>query len=168
METNDEQERLSGPLTGTAAPSVAPTVAPTGAAAILRGVRRHLLARGTASLSEVVLGNGRRADILAIDGAGRLLIVEIKSSRADFLSDRKWHEYRPYCDALSFAVAADFPQDLLPEDVGVLVADAYEALEVRPPPPHPLAPARRKALLLRFAALAAERLQRLEDPEAPI
>ncbi|MCA8909884.1 MAG: MmcB family DNA repair protein [Rhodospirillaceae bacterium] len=163
METNDERVPPAVPGAG---PTSAPTAAPSGAAAILRGVRRHLLARGLASLSEVGLANGRRADILAVDRAGQLLIVEIKSSRADFLSDRKWPEYRPYCDALSFAVDADFPQELLPDDVGVLVADAYEALEVRPPPPHPLAPARRKALLLRFATLAAERLHRLEDPEA--
>lgn len=86
------------------------------------------------------------------------MIVEIKSSRADFLSDRKWPEYRAYCDALYFAVAPGFPRALLPEDEGLILADRFEGVIERPAIERPMASARRKALLLRFARLAALRL----------
>ena len=77
---------------------------------------RALAHRGFATLPEVSLANGRRADILALGRDGDLIIVEIKSSVADFQSDRKWPQYRDYCDRLYFAVSADFPQELIPED----------------------------------------------------
>ena len=159
METKDEHSALD--------PASADPRARPGAAGITRGVRRYLHARGLTSVTEAGLANGRRADILALDRDGRLWIIEVKSSRADFLSDHKWPDYAPFCDAFSFAVDQAFPQSLLPADAGVLVADAYDAMEVRPAPSRPLAPARRKALLLRFARLAAERLHRLDDPDLP-
>jgi hypothetical protein len=82
----------------------------------------------------------------------------------DFLTDTKWPEYREFCDALYFAVDLDFPAHLLPGDVGLLVCDGHEASLLREAPPHPLAGARRKALLLRYAMLAAGRLAALHDP----
>ena len=135
-----------------------------GAAAIVRGVRRHLWAAGQSSIAEAMLPNGRRADVMALDSDGRFTIIEVKSSVADFRSDSKWPEYLPFCDRFGFAVDADFPADLIPDEVGLIVADSFDAAVVRPLAERPLAPARRRALLLRFAAMAAERLHRLEDP----
>jgi hypothetical protein len=134
------------------------------AAAITRGVRRALALRGYASLTEVPLANGRRADVMALGGDGEILIVEVKSSVADFRADRKWPEYQPYCDGFWFAVGPGFPVELIPEDCGLLVADAYGAEVLREPPAGRLAPARRKSLLTAAARLAAQRLHRLEDP----
>jgi hypothetical protein len=88
----------------------------------------------------------------------------VKSGPVDFLTDSKWPEYREFCDALYFAVHADFPRDLLPFDVGVIVTADYEAALLREAPVHPLAPARRRALIHRFAALAACRLENVLDP----
>lgn len=122
---------------------------------------RHL---GWAPLHEVALPNGRRADILALRPDGCFVCVEVKSGPVDFLTDSKWPEYREFCDALYFAVHADFPRDLLPLDVGVIVTADYEAALLREAPVHPLAPARRRALLHRFAALAACRLENMLDP----
>ena len=54
---------------------------------------------------------------------------------------------------------------LLPEDAGLIVAHGFDAEVLREAPAHPLAPARRRALLQRFAATAALRLACAEDPE---
>jgi hypothetical protein len=133
---------------------------------ICRGTARALARLGYASLAEVPLANGRRADLLAVGRDGLLLIVEVKSSLADFRSDRKWMEYRQFCDRLAFAVSSDFPRALIPEDCGLIVADAFDAMIVREGAHVPLAPARRRALTLRFGRIAAARLLRLSDPAA--
>ncbi|MGA0533260.1 MmcB family DNA repair protein [Hansschlegelia sp. KR7-227] len=134
------------------------------AADLARGVCRHLVAAGYGCLLEVPLRSGRRADVMALGAKGEILIVEIKSGRQDFRTDRKWPDYRDFCDRLSFAVGADFPQELIPGDVGLMLADRYGAAAIRDGPRHPLAPARRKAVCLRFAQIAAVRLQAKLDP----
>ena len=138
------------------------------ARAVLRGTQRLLRSLNFESLSEVSLANGRRADVLAVGRDGETWIIEIKSSIADFRADQKWHEYREYCDALLFAVAPDFPNEILPSDAGLILADAYAGELVREAPRHPLAPARRKALMLTFARTAATRLLARIDPGAGI
>jgi hypothetical protein len=134
---------------------------------IARGVMRHLDRQGWVSVAEFTLASGRRADVIALDEGGRLLIVEIKTCAADFRSDRKWREYLDYCDLFAFAVPPGFPVALLPPETGLLVADGYDAVGHRPPAtaPAPLAPARRRQVLLRFARVAADRLRRGLDPE---
>ncbi len=134
------------------------------AKAILRGTQRLLRSLDFESLSEITLGNRRRADVLAIRRNGEIWIVEIKSSIADFRADQKWPEYREYCDALLFAVAPDFPAEILPADTGLILADAYAGELVRPAPQHPLAAARRKALTLSIARIASMRLHAQIDP----
>jgi hypothetical protein len=119
---------------------------------------------GWAPLHEVALPDGRRADILALRPDGGFVGVEVKSGARDFLSDGKWQAYRAHCDALFFAVDVDFPQDLLPVEAGLMVAWQDSAEVLREAAAHPLAPARRRALLLRFARLAAGRLALREDP----
>lgn len=136
------------------------------AMAIRRGVRRMFLHGGAVTLPELTLADGRRADIVALAPGGMVTIVEIKSCRADFRADRKWQAYRAYCDHFYFAVDEAFPLALLPDGVGLIVADAFGAERLREPAAHPLPPARRKAMLLRFARHAAAHLHRLEDPEA--
>lgn len=129
-----------------------------GAAEISRGVLRLLSAHGYAGVTEMTLANGRRADVAAIGPGGEITIVEIKSSIADFRSDQKWPEYRPFCDRFYFAVGHDFPQDLIPDETGLIVADAFGGAVLREPDCEKLVAARRKAVTLRFARLAAARL----------
>ena len=112
------------------------------------------------------LPNHRRADILALRGDGGFACIEVKSGARDFLADMKWPEYRAFSDALFFAVDQDFPLALLPDDTGLIVVCGREAEVVRPAPEHRLPPARRRALLHRFAQLAAGRLAAAEDPGA--
>ncbi|HYE52980.1 MAG TPA: MmcB family DNA repair protein [Azospirillaceae bacterium] len=134
------------------------------ALAICRGVRRALADRGYASIVEFSLANGRRADVLAMDDAGHVVIVEVKSGVADFRADQKWQDYLEYCDAFYFAVDADFPQELIPAECGLMVADGFGAEVLREGPVAKMNPARRKALVLRAALTASQRLHRLEDP----
>lgn len=135
------------------------------ARAIQRGVLRHLALAGIAGVTEFSLASGRRADILALGAKGEITIVEIKSSVADFRADAKWPEYRAFCDRLLFAVPMDFPLELLPDDTGLLVADAFGAECLREAPLHPLPGATRRALTLRFARTVATRLTTLYDPD---
>jgi len=130
-----------------------------------RGVARLLKAHGFAPVSEVGLANGRRADVAAVCDGGEVWIVEIKSCLEDFRADRKWPEYREFCDRLFFAVAPDFPRHVLPADAGLIVADRYGGEIVRAAPEHRLAGARRKAMTLRVLRAAALRLQGIVDPE---
>ena len=127
---------------------------------------RLLLAHDLTALAEVTLPNGRRADLMAVSPRGELTIIEIKSSREDFLTDRKWSDYLPFADQFLFAVAPSFPLQLLPEQEGLILADRFAGEILRPPRLRPLESARRRSLLLRFARLGALRLQGLADPEA--
>src|SRR3954452_23032503 len=126
--------------------------------AIRRATALLCLRLGWSPVHEVPLPNARRADILALRGDGGFACIEIKSGLRDFQTDAKWPEYRDYADALYFAVDDAFPAVALPEDTGLIVACGREAELVRNAPSHPLAPSRRRALLHRFAVLAAQRL----------
>lgn len=137
---------------------------PERSAAVRREAARLCRQMGWAPLHEVALPNGRRADILALRPDGDFVCVEVKSGPVDFLTDRKWPEYRDFSDALYFAVDGEFPLDLLPLDVGLIVTAEREAAVLRESSPHRMAPARRRALMMRFASLAACRLENLRDP----
>jgi hypothetical protein len=125
---------------------------------VTRGAARLMIAMGFAPLLEVGLPNGRRADVMALGPKGQIVICEVKSGLEDYRTDRKWGEYLPFCDAFYFAVAPEFPQGILPEDPGLIVADAFGGAVIRPPPHTPLAGARRKALTIAFGRLAAGRV----------
>ncbi|TCZ63023.1 MmcB family DNA repair protein [Roseicella aquatilis] len=133
--------------------------------AVCRAAMHFCAQRGWAPVQEMPLPNGRRADILALQPDGGFVILEVKSCARDYLSDGKWPDYRAFCDRFYFAVDLDFPQELIPEDAGLLVADGRESALLRDAPDHRLAPARRKALLHRYAVVAAGRLAALTDPE---
>ena len=135
---------------------------PETTAAVTRGAARLLTALGYAPLAEVTLPNGRRADLMALGPKGEIFIVEVKSGPEDFRTDGKWPEYMPYCDAFAFAVAPEFPREILPEEPGLIVADGFGGAVLREAEPAPLAGARRKALTLAFARLAALRAAGVE------
>lgn len=132
---------------------------------IVRGVLRLLASLDYRALTEFPLPNGRRVDIAALDGGGGFAIVEVKSSVADFRADGKWPCYQAFCDSFYFAVDTLFPLSVLPDDVGVIVADGFQGVVMRPSPVRRLNGARRRALLLRFGRAAAARLTLLQDPD---
>lgn len=147
--------------------SDATLVAPTARAPgqlLARGVCRHLLGHGFASVEELVPAPGLRVDVMALGPRGEVWVVECKSSRADYLGDRKWQGYLDFCDRFFWAVDADFPVELLPDGTGLILADAYDAEIVRLGPEARLAPARRRLMVQKFARHAALRLQAARDP----
>ena len=137
------------------------------ALAIARGTARHLHALGYCVVSELPLPSGRRADLVALSSGGEIVIVEIKSSVADFRADQKWMDYRLHCDRLFFATVVDVPCEIFPKDTGLIVADAFGAAIICEAPEHRLPAPTRKAMMLRFAHAAALRLQALADPQGP-
>jgi len=130
------------------------------AGSLMRGVARLFGERGFACVPELILANGRRADLAALGPKGELAFVEVKSGLADFRADAKWPDYVGFCDSFYFAVSPRFPRDILPDEAGLIVADAYGGAILREAPPRPVKPARRKAVTLRFAHAAAGRLMR--------
>jgi hypothetical protein len=137
------------------------------ALAVARGTTRLLHSVGLSVVSELPLASGRRADLVALGAAGDIWIVEIKSSIADFRTDRKWMDYRLHCDRLFFATTTEVPCDIFPPDTGLIVADAFGAELVCEAPEHRLHPSTRKCMMLAFARAAAQRLSALADPEGP-
>jgi hypothetical protein len=137
------------------------------ALAVARGTQRLLTALGRTCVCELPLPSGRRADLVALADDGEIWIVEIKSSIADFRADQKWQDYRLHCDRLLFATALDVPQDIFPQDAGLIVADEFGAHLQRESPEHRLHAATRRSMLLLFARAAARRLQALADPTGP-
>ncbi|MGQ0485176.1 MAG: MmcB family DNA repair protein [Hyphomicrobiales bacterium] len=131
---------------------------------VQRGVCRLLRQADFATLTEITLATGRRADVMALGAAGAIWIVEIKSSIADFRLDAKWPDYRDYCDRLYFAIPQSMEQEAIPAETGLIVADNWGADILRHPEETPLHPSRRKALTLAFARAAALRLHGLYDP----
>jgi len=135
-----------------------PLSRPDTTALLARGVTRVLADHGLASVLEVPLANGRRADVMGLTPHGEIWIVETKSCLEDFAVDCKWPDYIDYCDRFFFGVTEAFPRDLIPEDVGLIVADGFGGAILRDCSARPLAGARRKAVTLLFARLAAQRL----------
>lgn len=133
---------------------------------LARGVARMLRSMDHAVLTEFVPIRGLRVDVISLSPKGEFWIVECKSCRADFATDRKWQGYLDWCDRYFWAVDSEFPSDLLPDDTGLIMADAYGAEIQRMAPETRLAGARRTRVLRDFARAGALRLQGLTDPES--
>ncbi|GAO40074.1 hypothetical protein SCH01S_42_01170 [Sphingomonas changbaiensis NBRC 104936] len=144
------------------------------AADVARGVSRLLLRHDYVALCEVPLANGRRADLMAVDARGRILIVEIKVSRADLLGDGKWRDYLGFCDRFFWAVPQGFDlspfetEAFQPDIAGLIVADRYDAAIAREAGIASVPAPRRKAATLDFARRAARRLLGVVDPECDL
>src|ERR1044071_9433213 len=128
------------------------------ALAVARGTMRLLHQFGFSAVSELPLPSGRRADLTALNAAGEIWIVEIKSSVEDFRADQKWMYYRAHCDRLFFATTLEVPCDIFPKDTGLIVADAFGAQLICEAPEHRIHASTRKSMLLSFGRAAALRL----------
>ena len=135
------------------------------ALAIARGTARLLHQFGFSCVGELALPSGRRADITALNAAGEIWIVEIKSSVEDLRADHKWEDYRAHCDRLFFAFTQELPPGIFPDDTGLIVADAYGAHMLCDAPEHRLPAPTRKLMTVRFALTSAQRMNRLVDPQ---
>ncbi|WP_227269799.1 MmcB family DNA repair protein [Roseobacter weihaiensis] len=133
---------------------------------LARGTSRLMSSHGFCTVEELVPARGLRVDVMALGAKSEIWVIECKSSWADFRSDSKWRGYLEWCDRFFWAVDAAFPTELLPDDTGLIVADAYGGEIIRMGPERRLAPARRKSVVQTFGSTAARRLQALRDPGA--
>jgi hypothetical protein len=153
-------------------PAVSIQEDPLIAADVARGVTRLLLRHDCVALAEVPLEGGRRADLMALDSRGNIVIVEIKVSRADLLGDGKWTDYLAHCDRFFWAVPEGFDlrpfeqEGFLPARAGIIVADRYDAAVTREAATVPLPAPTRKKCTLAFARRAARRVIQILDPDA--
>jgi len=131
---------------------------------LARGVCRHLRSLDFVSVEELTPTPGLRVDVMGLGPKGEIWVIECKSSRADFQTDRKWYGYLDWCDRFFWAVDTDFPTELLPDETGLIIGDGYDAEIVRMGPESRLAPARRKVMVQKFARHAAVRAQSARDP----
>ncbi|WP_420859130.1 MmcB family DNA repair protein [Marivivens marinus] len=131
---------------------------------LARGVCRHMLSYDFVTVEELVPTSGLRVDVMALGPKGEIWVVECKSGRADFQSDNKWQGYLEWCDRFFWAVDADFPTELLPDNTGLILADPFGAEIIRMGPEAKLAPARRKVMIQKFARHAALRQHAARDP----
>lgn len=140
------------------------------AQAVCRGINRLFARNDIWVLAEMPLRNGRRADLMGIDGKGQIVIVEVKTARGDLLGDAKWPEYLDFCDRFYWGLPPELDRaclegpDFQPESCGIIVADEYDAEIVRPAPTHPLAAARRRVEVERLARAALRRQLVAADP----
>jgi len=132
---------------------------------VARGTARLLRSLGFSCISELPLPSGRRADLVALNERGEIWIIEIKSSVEDLRADHKWEDYRAHCDRLFFAFTQDLSWTIFPENTGLIVADAYGAHMHCEAPEHRLPAPTRKLMTVRFALAAAQRINRLIDPQ---
>lgn len=132
---------------------------------LARGICRHLIGHDFVTVEELVPAIGLRVDVMALGPKGEIWIVECKSCPADFRSDHKWHHYLEWCDRFFWAVDEAFPVEMLPDDTGLIIADAYDAHIARMGPETRLAPARRKVMIQKFARHAAIRWHAARDPD---
>lgn len=132
---------------------------------LARGVSRLLISHGFATVEELVPTRGLRVDVMALGGKSEVWIVECKSSKADFQSDHKWEGYLEWCDRFFWAVDSDFPTELLPDDTGLIIADAYGGEILRMAPEAKIPAARRQVVVRNFGLTAARRLHSLRDPD---
>ena len=132
---------------------------------LARGAGRLLSSYGFVSVEEMVPARGLRVDVMGLGPKGEIWVIECKSSRADFQSDHKWNGYLEWCDRFVWAVDEHFPTELLPDETGLIIADAYGGEVIRMGPETKLAAARRKVMIQKVAMTAARRLQGLRDPE---
>jgi hypothetical protein len=131
---------------------------------LARGVCRHLRDHDFVTVEELVPTPGLRVDVMALGPKGQIWVIECKSGRADYIADQKWQGYLEWCDRFFWAVDTAFPTAILPQGTGLILADGYGAEIMAMGPEQPLAPARRKVVVQKFARHAASRLQALRDP----
>jgi hypothetical protein len=135
---------------------------------VARGVSRLLMQVGYSPILEFTLANGRRLDVAALGPDGTMLGVEIKVAVSDLKGDQKWPDYLDFCELFYFAIPPDFPEELVPESTGLIVADRFGGAIVRPSRRASLHASRRKAVTLSFAKVAAERLADVVDLAAEL
>lgn len=98
---------------------------------IRKEVTKFLTRKGLSCHYEVGLNKwGKlRADILSFNYKDKMIVVEVKSSLADYKTDKKWQDYLKFSTQFYFAFDSDFPltkeiiKEIKSTGAGILVVD---------------------------------------------
>jgi hypothetical protein len=103
--------------------------------ALKEATTSYFLKKGYSCFLELGLNSwGKlRGDVLAINLRGHIVIVEVKSSKADYVADTKWTTYLPYCNQFYFVltpavftvIKADILSKVKPLGAGILILDPH-------------------------------------------
>ena len=126
---------------------------------ITDAIARSYFGQGNGVLREFKLKNRRRVDLVTINDKGWIIIIEIKSSPEDFLSDKKWGEYIDWADQFYFGVAYNFPISILPKEHGIITTDGFDVYQAQPSPIHKLNGSRRNNLICKMAKVSMRRIE---------
>ena len=126
---------------------------------ITDAIARSYFGQGDGVLREFKLKNRRRVDLVIINDKGWIIIIEIKSSPEDFLSDKKWGEYIDWADQFYFGVAHNFPISILPKEHGIITTDGFDVYQAQPSPIHKLNGSRRNNLICKMAKASMRRIE---------
>ena len=126
---------------------------------ITDAIARSYFGQGDGVLREFKLKNRRRVDLVTINDKGWIIIIEIKSSPEDFLSDKKWSEYIDWADQFYFGVAHNFPISILPKEHGIITTDGFDVYQAQPSPIHKLNGSRRNNLICKMAKVSMRRIE---------
>ncbi len=126
---------------------------------ITDAIARSYFGQGDGVLREFKLKNRRRVDLVTINDKGWIIIIEIKSSPMDFLSDKKWGEYIDWADQFYFGVAHNFPISILPKEHGIITTDGFDVYQAQPSPIHKLNGSRRNNLICKMAKASMRRIE---------
>ena len=126
---------------------------------ITDAIARSYFGQGDGVLREFKLKNRRRVDLVTINDKGWIIIIEIKSSPEDFLSDKKWGEYIDWADQFYFGVAHNFPISILPKEHGIITTDGFDVYQAQPSPIHALNGSRRNNLIRKMAKASMRRIE---------
>ena len=126
---------------------------------ITDAIARSYFGQGDGVLREFKLKNRRRVDLVIINEKGWIIIIEIKSSPEDFLSDKKWSEYIDWADQFYFGVAHNFPISILPKEHGIITTDGFDVYQAQPSPIHKLNGSRRNNLICKMAKASMRRIE---------
>ena len=126
---------------------------------ITDAIARSYFGQGDGVLREFKLKNRRRVDLVTINDKGWIIIIEIKSSPKDFLSDKKWREYIDWADQFYFGVAHNFPIGILPKEHGIIITDGFDVYQAQPSPVQKLNGSRRNNLIRKMAKASMRRIE---------
>ncbi len=105
-----------------------------------------------------------RADVLSLSMAGHVIVVEVKSSVADFKSDKKMHNYLDYCNQFYIACQRSVYErirfDIPGAGVFIVADDLSRIVKVLPAKNRDLADTVHRSLLIRAAFRNADNCTR--------
>ena len=126
---------------------------------ITDAIARSYHEQGDGVLRELKLKNRRRVDLVITNDKGWIIIIEIKSSPEDFLSDKKWSEYIEWADQFYFGVAHNFPIGILPKEHGIITTDGFDVYQAQPSPVQKINGSRRNNLIRKIAKASMRRIE---------